>query len=193
MPNVLARGGTLALVGLAGLGASQPSPAATLFPTGTWQTEDGRARIRTERCGAYTNQLCGFVVWLKAPLDESNRQRIDRHNPDPSKQGRSVLGHQMLLGLLPNPENHYEGKVYSSDNGKSYDLGVWSDQPSELTVRGCMLVFCGTQTWKRVTDVLPGQLQGPTDTADGPRTDPEWAKPAATGSIQLRKAPATGR
>jgi uncharacterized protein (DUF2147 family) len=186
---MFARLGTIALVGLAALCGTRPSPAATPFPTGTWLTEDGRARVRTERCRPGAAQLCGYVVWLQKPLDDDGHPRADRFNADLGKRDRTILGHQMFLGLYATPQGHYEGKVYSGDNGKSYDVAVWSDAPSTLTVEGCMLVFCGKQTWTRVTDVVPGQLQGPTDAAGGPRSDPEWtAKPTATGSIQPRKA-----
>ena len=95
----------------------------------------------------------------------------------------------MLLGLKPNAEGRYEGKIYNADNGKSYDVTVWSDQPSALTVKGCMLVFCASQSWKRVADVVPGQLQGPTDGPGGPRSDPEWtSKGPRTGAISAKRS-----
>ena len=194
MTNMFARLGTIALVGLSAVVQARSEAAPVPFPTGTWQTEDGRARVRTERCGTYADHLCGTIVWLQAPLGEDGKPRVDQLNPDMDKRARPVLGHQMLLGLRPNPESHYEGKVYSADNGKSYDISVWNSDPSSLSIKGCMLVFCGTQTWKRVTDILPGQLQGGTNLANGPRTDPEWPTvPTSTGSIPTRKAQPTGK
>ena len=194
MTNLFARLGMIALVGLAALGEARSEPAPVPFPTGTWQTEDGRARVRTERCGAYGDHLCGTVVWLQKPLGEDGKPRVDELNPDLGKRERPVLGHQMLLGLRPNPKSRYEGQVYSADNGKSYDVAVWSDDPSVLMLKGCMLIFCGTQTWKRAGDNLPGQLQGATNLANGPRMDPEWPPfPTSTGSIPARKAPPTGK
>lgn len=90
----------------------------------------------------------------------------------------------MLLGLMPNAEGRYAGTIYKGDNGKSYDVAVWSEDASALTVRGCMMaVFCGSQSWTRVTNVQPGQLVGPTDAANAPRADAAWAaKPVTTGS-----------
>jgi hypothetical protein len=151
-------------------------------------TEDGRARVRTERCGSDTTRLCGFVVWGSKPLGEDGKPKVDRSNPDPSKQDRPQMGHQMLLGLKANSDGRFEGKIYNADNGKSYDVTVWSDKPSALTVQGCMLVFCASQAWMRVTNVAPGELQGATDAADGPRSDREWA---AKGNTSTKKgAPA---
>ncbi len=180
---------TAALVtAVAILACGRPNAAHAGEPFGTWLTEDGRARVRTERCGSDASRLCGFVVWGREPLDKDGMTKVDRYNPNPAWQARPQLGHQMLLGLKPNAEGRYEGKVYNADNGKSYDVTVWSDQPSVLTVKGCMLVFCASQSWKRVADVAPGQLQGPTDGPGGPRSDPEWvSKGARTGTTPVKR------
>lgn len=161
--------------------------AAPNDPSGTWLTEDGRARIRVEKCGPQVTNLCGYVVWLKVPLNDKGQPRVDFKNPDPKKQTRPSLGHQLVMGLKPNADARYEGKIYNSEEGKFYDVTIWTEQPTELSVRGCMLGFlCGSQTWSRVTDVLPGQLTGPTNGPNGPRADAEWAPKvqpsAATGT-----------
>ncbi|MGV7033323.1 DUF2147 domain-containing protein [Methylobacterium symbioticum] len=174
----------LPLVALAGFaGAAQA--ATPTDPSGTYLTEDGRARIRLEKCGPAEKNLCGYVVWLKVPLNDKNQPRVDFKNPDPKKQTRPSLGHQLILGLKPNADARYEGKIYNSEDGKSYDVTIWTEEPGELTVRGCLIAFlCKSQTWNKVTDVLPGQLTAATNTPGGPRSDPEWLpqKPAATGS-----------
>jgi uncharacterized protein (DUF2147 family) len=189
MTPILIRFATAALVGLAAYVGTRSELAQAAEPFGTWQTEDGRARVRTERCGSDATRLCGFVVWVKDPLDETGKPKADRYNPNPAKQSRPQLGHQLLSGLKHNAEGRFEGRIYNADNGKSYDVTVWSDQPSALTVKGCMLaLFCGSQAWSRVADMVPGQLQGTTDAPGGPRSDPEWsAKPAATGSVAPHK------
>ena len=50
-------------------------------------------------------------------------------------------------------------------------------------MRGCLIAFlCKSQTWNKVTDLAPGQLPGPTNGPNGPRSDPEYAgaaKPTA--------------
>jgi uncharacterized protein (DUF2147 family) len=170
----------------------QAHSAPPLDPSGTWLTEDGRARIRVEKCGPAQDRVCGYVVWLKSPLTDDGQPRVDLKNPDTSKRGRLSLGHQILLGLTPNSEGQFEGKVYNSEDGKTYDVSVWSDNSASLKIRGCLvLVLCGTQTWTRTTDVLPGQLAGATGSAGGPRPDPEWASkpPSATSSPQTGQRP----
>ena len=152
-------------------------------PSGAWLTEDGRARIRLEKCGPANESLCGYVVWMKTPLDTYGQPRPDIKNPDVTKTERPLLGHQLILGLKPNADARYEGKIYNNEDGKKYDVNIWLNQPGELKVRGCLIAFlCSTQTWTRTTDVLPGQLTGATGTPGGPQPDAEWAvasKPSA--------------
>ncbi len=165
----------LALSAISGFAVAAPND-----PSGTWLTEDGRARVRIEKCGAKNDHVCGYVVWLKVPLNDKGQPRVDFKNPDPKKQARPSLGHQLIMGIKPNAENHYEGKIYNAEDGSFYDVTIWSEKPGELTVRGCMLRFmCMSQAWTKVTDTAPGQITGPTNGPGGPRSDPEWAPKAA--------------
>ncbi|MFE1598706.1 DUF2147 domain-containing protein [Methylobacterium sp. ID0610] len=178
--------------GLAALGLVVPTVAlaAPKDPSGVWLTEDGRARIRIEKCLTRNDRVCGYVVWLKTPLNDKGEARVDFKNTDPKKRTRPSLGHQLIMGLKPNAEDRYEGQIYNSEDGKNYDVSIWVDEPGELSVRGCLLGFlCGSQTWTRTTDILPGQLTGPTNGPGGPRPDAEWTpkpppapKPATTAS-----------
>ncbi len=177
---------------LGALLALPASAAAPRDPSGTWLTQDGKARIRVEKCGPQEKNLCGYAVWLKTPLNDEGKPRIDFRNPDPKKRARASLGHQLILGLKLNEDARYEGKIYNAEDGKFYDVTIWSDAPEELTVKGCLIAFlCQSQTWTRANDAQPGQLTGPTNGPNGPRADTEWAPkaagtaatgPAATGS-----------
>ena len=146
-------------------------------PSGTWLTEDGRARIRVERCGPKLEQLCGYIVWMKDPLDAKGRAVLDVQNPDAAKRARPVLGHQLILGLSLNPDERFHGQIYNAENGKSYEITLWRAEADGLKIRGCMMsILCSTQTWTPTTDVLPGQLVGLTGDSNGPRADREWAQ-----------------
>lgn len=59
---------TAALVAVAAAIGARCDTVWAAEPFGTWQTEDGRARVRTEHCGSDASRLCGFVVWGKEPL-----------------------------------------------------------------------------------------------------------------------------
>jgi hypothetical protein len=64
-----------------------PSLAASpADPSGSWLTEDGRARIRVERCGVKLERICGYIVWMKEPLDAKGQPLGDEQNPDLAKR-----------------------------------------------------------------------------------------------------------
>jgi uncharacterized protein (DUF2147 family) len=164
--------GALVALGL----SSGAALAAPKDPSGTWLTEDGRARIRIEKCPSRTDRVCGYAVWLKTPNDDKGQPRVDFKNTDAKKRSRPSLGHQLIMGLKPNADNRYEGQIYNADDGKLYDVSIWTEEPGELNVRGCLMGFlCGSQTWTRANDVAPGQLTGATGAPNGPRPDAEWA------------------
>ncbi|UTD26559.1 DUF2147 domain-containing protein [Bradyrhizobium sp. WD16] len=161
------------LAGFAPLaGAVEPAD-----PSGTWLTEDGRARIRVERCGANLDQACGYIVWMKNPVDARGEPYKDHYNPDPAKRLRPILGHQLIMGLMPRAVGRFDGEIYNAENGKSYQISLWREAPDRLKIKGCMLsLLCATETWNRTADVLPGQLVGMTGDPNGPRADKEWAQ-----------------
>ena len=146
--------------------------AAPTDPSGTWLVEDGRARIRLERCGPSRDRLCGFIVWMKEPAD---------------KRARALLGHQLIMGLQATPEGQFAGEIYNAEDGKSYSVSLWRDSADRLKLRGCLIKFlCQTQTWQQTLDVLPGQLVGLTGDLNGPRADKEWAAVPAPKPMQAK-------
>ncbi|MEH2469939.1 uncharacterized protein (DUF2147 family) [Nitrobacteraceae bacterium AZCC 2161] len=152
--------------------------ASPADPSGTWLTEDGRARIRVERCGGKLEHICGYVVWMTDPIDANGQPPRDQNNPDLTKRSRPVLGHQLILGLKLSPAGRFEGQIYNAENGKSYEISLWREA-MDLKVKGCMLsIFCATQTWTRTMNALPGQLVGMTGDPNGPKADKEWAQAA---------------
>jgi uncharacterized protein (DUF2147 family) len=159
-------------------------------PSGVWLTEDRRARIQIEMCGAGRDQVCGYVVWMDKPLTDQGQPKTDRNNPDPAKAKRSVLGHQLMMGLKANDDGRYEGEIYNNEDGKKYDVTVWLDKPGQLKVKGCLVAFlCSTQNWTKTADIASGQLTGPAGSATGPHPEPGWATAPSTASA----APAHAR
>jgi uncharacterized protein (DUF2147 family) len=146
-------------------------------PSGIWRTDDGSVRVRIEHCGARLEQICGYEVWMKMPVDANGQPFRDRENPDPGKRSRPVLGHQLIMGLTQSADGHFDGRIYNAGNGKYYEVSMLREAPDRLEIKGCMLsILCGTRTWTETRDVLPGQLTGGTGDANGPKADPEWAR-----------------
>ena len=138
---------------LAALGAASTASAAPKDPSGTWLTEDGRAKVRVDRCGPGAANVCGKIVWLKAPTDEAGAPRTDIKNPDPKKRVRPVIGLQLIQGLTPD-EDKFSGEIYNIEAGKVYSVSLERESATELSISGCLLkVLCGSQTWTRVPDV----------------------------------------
>ena len=136
------------------LGAQTAARAADLQPVGTWLVEDGRAKIRTEKCGDGNAGLCGYVVWLKEPLTEKGQPKTDIKNPDPAKRSRPSLGMELIEELKLDDDGIYKGQIYNAENGKMYDVSLSRESEDELKIKGCMLKYlCGSQTWTKVADL----------------------------------------
>jgi uncharacterized protein (DUF2147 family) len=156
--------------------ANRGEAAGPADPSGTWLVEDGRARIRLERCGPARDRICGYIVWMKNPVDARGEPYRDSKNPDPDKRARALLGHQLLMGLQAIPDGRFAGDIYNAEDGKFYSVSLWREQSDRLKLKGCLIgVFCQTQTWQQTVDVQPGQLVGLTGDLNGPHADKEWA------------------
>ena len=103
--------------------------------------------MRIAECGT---ALCGTLVWLKDPIDDdTGRPMMDKHNPDPSKRDRPVLGVQIMYGMLPNGPGKWSGRFYNTDNGKTYEGNLVLLGPDSIRVEGCLIICLG-ETWRRV-------------------------------------------
>ena len=106
---------------------------------GLWTTEDGRARIAiVEDKGVYS----GTIVWLKEPTytaddAEAGQPRHDRHNPDPAKQHRPILGLALIEGFVFDGDGTWvNGTIYDPENGKTYKCKLTLVESDKLHVRG---------------------------------------------------------
>ena len=162
---------------LAGLCTAQAAPKD---PSGTYLTEDGRGRIRIEKCGSQLTHVCGYLVWIKANPADGGKTKLDSRNPDAAKRTRPLLGHQLIMGLSLAKDDTYQGLIYNNEDGKSYSVTIYLEE-SVLKVKGCLVAFlCKTETWTRADDLLPGQLAGATGSPTGPQPDIEWRPKAAS-------------
>jgi len=165
----------------------QTEAANPADPSGTWLVEDGRARIRLERCGPARDRICGFIVWMKDPVDARGQPFRDSQNPDPDKRARTLLGHQLIMGLQATPEGRFAGDIYNADDGRLYAVSLWRESPDSLKLKGCLIkLLCQTQTWQRTVDVQPGQILGLTGDVNGPTPDKEWAAGSAPKTTQAK-------
>jgi uncharacterized protein (DUF2147 family) len=119
-------------------------------PEGDWISQDGRARVHLSTCGA--KRLCGRVVWLGEPNDPATgKPKTDKHNPDPAKRARPLIGLQVVHGLTPSGPNMWSGLVYNAGDGHMYSARVILQSDDVAKVEGCILdMLCREHTWMRV-------------------------------------------
>jgi uncharacterized protein (DUF2147 family) len=101
--------------------AAAAAPAPTT-PLGIWATEQNKGNVRIEECGKY---LCGYAV---------------------------KSGEKILINMRPT-DTKWTGRIHDPDSGRDYDSTMAMKGTSSLRVQGCAFggMFCGGQTWKRVS------------------------------------------
>ena len=101
--------------------AAAPAPTPTT-PLGIWATEENKGNVRIEECG---QNLCGYAV----------------------KTGKKIL-----INMKPQASK-WTGTIHDPDSGRNYDSTIAMKGTNALKVQGCAFggMFCGGQTWKRVS------------------------------------------
>jgi uncharacterized protein (DUF2147 family) len=101
--------------------AAAPVQAPTT-PVGVWATEENKGNVRIETCG---QNLCGYSV--------------------PSNE-------KILINMRPQ-DSKWTGHIHDPDSGRTYDSTIAMKGANTLRVQGCAFggMFCGGQTWKRIS------------------------------------------
>jgi uncharacterized protein (DUF2147 family) len=91
-------------------------------PLGVWATEKNKGNVSIEQCGA---NLCGYAV---------------------------KSGEKILINMKPQGSK-WTGRIHDPDSGSDYDSTIAMKGTNALKVQGCAFggMFCGGQTWKRVS------------------------------------------
>ena len=62
-----------------------------------------------------------------------------------------IIGISLLKGLEKTGANEWDdGTIYNPEDGQTYSSEMMLIDTKTLEVKGCVLFFCETQTWKRV-------------------------------------------
>lgn len=121
---------------------------------GIWYTDGGESKVEVYKCG---EQFCGKIIWLEEPnyADEdpmAGKPKVDRENPDESKQGQPIIGLEIMQGFQFDGEEWVEGEIYDPEKGKTYSCYMaLKGDGKKLKVRGFVGVsLLGRTTyWKR--------------------------------------------
>lgn len=130
------------------LGLASAAAAATA-PDGIYATPGGKAQVKISPCGA---AVCATLVGLRKPNDKQGRPKVDKHNPDPDKRSRPVIGLSLLSGMAPDGAG-WSGRFYNPDDGETYAGALSSGPNGTLRLKGCVLggLICKTQVLTRVS------------------------------------------
>ena len=132
---------------IAALGASALAGAAAASPVGLWRAKDG-GQIRVAACG---KALCGFVVTTHPKIDpKTGRPPVDKHNPDPAKRHRPLVGMQILFGMAPSAAGEWSGELYNDDDGHTYRGKIRELGPKAIRIEGCAGALCGGEELSRL-------------------------------------------
>jgi uncharacterized protein (DUF2147 family) len=128
--------------------AVAPYGACAAELKGKWLTDEGKGHVLFESCGS---KMCGKIVWLKEPNDESGKPHVDALNQDKNLRSRPIIGLK-LTELEPDGNGSWKGIIYNPEDGKSYKAQASIQRDGSLLVKGCIMggLLCDDQTWKRV-------------------------------------------
>lgn len=124
--------------------------AQNLTPEGIWLHSNKRIQVRIAPCEQH---LCGKIVWLENPDDESGGPIADSENLDLDQRDRPIMGMTVLWGLVrSSPDVWIDGTIYNPDDGKIYNARLTMAGPDTLNVRVYIFLplFGETQVWTRV-------------------------------------------
>lgn len=119
---------------------------------GEWMTEEGKAKVQVYKCG---EKYCGKIVWLRDPLNDEGKPKVDKNNPDDKLKSKPIMGLNLLKDFEYEGDYEWEeGEIYDPDNGKTYScvINMDEDNPDVLDVRGYIgfSLIGRTTVWKRV-------------------------------------------
>ena len=126
------------------LGAGIPAAAmaAAEDAIGTWKDDDTGGITQVYTCGA------GICIKVVTP---SKGREVDSNNPNPTLKGRSMAGAVIMDGATKDGPNRWAGKVYNSEDGKTYSGSLEVKGKNEVKLEGCVLaILCKSHTWHRV-------------------------------------------
>ena len=110
---------------------------------GTWRHPENGSHISVYKCG---QGLCAKIVKVADP------SRTDVNNPDPKLRSRPVVGIHLMSGATKSGDNAWSGKLYNTQDGKTYSGSITVIDKSHLKLEGCVLggLVCQGPTWTRV-------------------------------------------
>jgi uncharacterized protein (DUF2147 family) len=120
---------------------------ASADPIGLWKAGDG-AHVSISRCGG---ALCGVLVSVPSATDpETGRPWKDKNNINPNLRNRPLRGVQVMIAMRPSGAGKWSGRLYNTDDGKTYSGSITEVDARTIRVEGCAGALCGGETMTRI-------------------------------------------
>ena len=117
---------------------------------GVWLEEKKESKIEVYK---KDNSFFGKIIWLKEPLDEDGKIKLDKKNPNNSMRENPINGLVIMKDLKYKKKGEWsDGEIYDARSGKTYSLEVYMKNVNKLDLRGYLgfTLFGKTTTWTRV-------------------------------------------
>lgn len=131
-------------------------------PFGEWATKGLGSIIDVHACSDDPAKLCGTIVWLWDAVDKGGRPYRDDKNSDPALSARPLVGIEIMRDFKPKGDGKTwtDGSIYNPEDGRSYSASFKLRAGDTAELEGCALgLFCGSQIWRRPTDVIDRVLK----------------------------------
>ncbi len=127
---------------LLSIGLAAPAFAAAEDAIGTWKDADTGGITQIYTCDG------GVCIKVVTP---SKERAADTNNPDPALKGRSMAGVVIMSGAAKDGADRWKGKVYNSEDGKTYTGFIEVKSKDEVKLEGCELGgnISKSHTWRR--------------------------------------------
>jgi len=116
----------------------------------TWLNTSGEGKIQIY---GQNDRFFGKLVWLKYPLNEQGKPKVDHKNPDDNLKSRPLIGLVILKDFEYEGDKKWDdGEIYDPKSGKTYSCTMTLASEDVLEVRGYIgISLIGrTERWTRV-------------------------------------------
>jgi uncharacterized protein (DUF2147 family) len=115
----------------------------------TWYTLENKSKVQIYKCG---DKICGKFIWLKEPLTDEGKPKVDINNENEEMRGKPIIGLVMLNDFVEDSQTAHAwtaGTIYDPENGKTYSSQMTLNDDGTLTVRGYvgLPIFGRSQEW----------------------------------------------
>jgi uncharacterized protein (DUF2147 family) len=135
----------LVLLALCSVALAASAERGFSSPVGLWLAKDG-GKLRIAPCG---RGMCGFIA---ETVDDpaTGKPPTDKHNPNPAKRNRPLVGVQTLVSMQPSGPSKWTGRLYNDDDGQFYTGHLIELSPTTIRIEGCSGALCGGDQLTRV-------------------------------------------